>query len=74
MKEKNRDYKEPEFEEVLEETDEDEFVIGQVYEDKPDKKLVCKKCGTDKFIIGAGTYHTSIKCPNCKYEKTIHDG
>jgi hypothetical protein len=51
-----------------------EFHIGQGYEEKPCKVLICKKCGSDKFIVGRGSYYTAIKCPNCNWEQCIHDG
>ena len=58
----------------IHETDEDEFSIGQCYDKLPAKKIVCNKCGSDKFIVGTGSYYTAIKCPNCKYEICIHSG
>lgn len=62
------------YDDVIEETEVDEFEIGQSYSDIPDKKIICKKCGSDKWIVGKGDYHTSVKCPNCKYEICIHEG
>ena len=59
---------------LLEGVDDDEFGIGQGYSKVPDKKIVCRLCGYDRFIVGTGDCHTSIKCPNCLYELTIHEG
>ena len=77
MKKLNDEYKEPDFDDVLEEVLDDEFEIGPGLTERgdlPDKKIVCKKCGSDKWIVGVGDYHTAIKCPNCKYEMCIHSG
>lgn len=74
MKKKNNKYKEPAYKEVIEETEEDEFEIGQCYEDEPAKKLKCKKCGGGKFMVGVGSYYTAIKCENCRWELCIHNG
>jgi len=76
MKKKNtkKDFEWIEFSNLLEESEEDEFEIGQCYEDIPAKKIKCKKCGSDKFIVGVGSYFTAIKCPNCKWEYCIHEG
>ena len=51
-----------------------DFHIGQSYANKPDATVICKKCGNDKFIVGQGHCHTSIKCINCEWELCIHDG
>lgn len=59
---------------VFETSDDDEFSIGQCYEKEPASKIYCKKCLSDKFIVGLGSYYTAIKCPNCLWEKCIHDG
>lgn len=50
------------------------FHIGQSYSNEPNGTIVCKICGGDKFYVGQGSHHTSIKCPTCEYEITIHDG
>ena len=60
--------------ELVEELYTNTFSIGQFYEEKPAKKIKCRKCGSDKFIVGIGDYYTAIKCPECKWEKCIHDG
>jgi len=62
------------FDDILIETEEDCFEIGQIYDSTPAKKIRCKKCGGDKFMVGCGGYFTAIKCPNCEYEMCIHDG
>jgi DNA-directed RNA polymerase subunit RPC12/RpoP len=74
MKKYNENYEEPNFEDVIEKTDVDEFEIGQGYDAVPDKKIRCKKCGSTEFIVGVGDYHTAIKCPKCKWELCIHEG
>jgi len=61
-------------EDFIKYSEEDEFEIGQDYEKEPNRKIVCKICHSDKWIVGKGNYHTSIKCINCKYEICIHDG
>ena len=74
MKIKNENYKEPDFEDVIEKSDDSEFETGQGYEDTPAKKLICKKCKGDKWIVGKGDYWTGVKCPNCLYELCVHEG
>lgn len=70
----NTNYIEPDFSDVLRESDADEFEIGQSYEGVPDKRIECKICGSKQFIVGVGSFHTSIKCPNCLWEMCIHTG
>lgn len=74
MKAKNKNYEEPDHDDVLIESEDDEFEIGQCYEDIPAKKLICKKCGEDNFFVGVGNYYTAIKCKKCKWELCIHSG
>ena len=74
MTKNNRKYREPPLEEVIECIDDGKFQIGQSYDDEADKTMRCKRCGTDKFYVGRGSYHTAIKCPECEYELCIHDG
>jgi hypothetical protein len=50
------------------------FHVGQSYVDIPVPKLVCAKCGGDKFLVGSAEYSTAIKCPTCLWEHVIHDG
>ena len=38
------------------------------------KTRVCIGCGGDRFLVGSGSYRTTIKCPACGYEECIHDG
>lgn len=58
--------------------DEDEgespFHIGQSYEKTAPRKLVCKICGGDGFIVGQGPWFTAIKCLTCEWESCIHEG
>jgi hypothetical protein len=52
----------------------DEFVIGQSYEEKPAQRMECLHCGGKQFIVGQGSYFTAIKCPTCLWEVSIHEG
>ena len=54
--------------------DRGDFHIGQSYSNKPNKTIICKNCGNDKFLVGKGSYHTAIKCINCQWELCINDG
>lgn len=74
MKTKNENYEEPRFDDVVFESDVDEFEIGQCYEDTPAKKLVCRKCGGDEWFVGSSSHYTAIKCPVCLFELCIHSG
>jgi hypothetical protein len=51
-----------------------DFSIGQSYVEEPAYTIICKKCGSDKFIVGRSDYYTAIKCGKCKYELCIHQG
>ena len=51
-----------------------DFELGQDYETEPCKTAVCKGCGGDRFIVGAGHCLTVLKCPTCNYEVAWHDG
>ncbi len=42
--------------------------------DEEIEHIVCKVCNGDKWIVGQGSYFTTIKCPKCKYEVAIHKG
>jgi len=71
----NPDYRSPSYREVIKPLPaDDSFQIGQCYDDEPATTLSCTKCGSDKFMVGKGSYFTAIKCPNCKWELCIHDG
>lgn len=74
MKKLNRDYEEPNYHDVIQELEIDEFEIGQGYEERVAKKIRCKKCGNEKFVVGVDSYYTAIKCPTCKWELCIHSG
>jgi hypothetical protein len=50
------------------------FHVGQSYESEPANKLICKKCGSDKFNVGKGCCFTAIRCANCEWEECVHDG
>lgn len=54
--------------------DSDCFHIGQSYSLNPCDKLVCSKCGCDKFFGGDSDYFTALKCPTCGWEICLHDG
>ena len=71
---KDKNYKEPSAESVITEKENGDFVIGQRYEDKPAKTLFCKRCGTNKFVVGQNSYFTAIKCEKCDYQLCIHNG
>lgn len=60
-------------EDVLENTNE-EFSIGQLYDDHGAYKQICQKCGGDKFEVGIGSYYTAVRCPTCLWEVCVHDG
>ncbi len=36
--------------------------------------LVCVKCKTDKFVVGQADYQTILRCPECGWERVVHDG
>ena len=52
----------------------DMFHIGQSYEREPCNQVICKICGGEKFYVGSEEYFTAIKCVNCNYEISIHEG
>lgn len=74
MKKKSETYIEPLYHDVLQLIDKDMFVIGKCYDSEPARLLICKKCKTDKFYVGQGSYYTALKCPTCNYEICIHSG
>jgi hypothetical protein len=61
-------------EEVIEEVEIGDFVVGQCYENTPARTLRDKKCGSTSFVVGQGSYYTAIKCQKCEYQVCIHDG
>ena len=72
---KDKEYQQPEYDEVIEELEGDEtFIIGQVYEDVAATTLCCKKCKNTAFRVGRGSYYTAIKCTACDWQLCIHDG
>lgn len=68
------EFETPEFNDVIETIDDGKFDIGQSYESNAAETLYCKKCKTNKFIVGQGSCFTAIKCPNCGWQLCIHDG
>lgn len=36
--------------------------------------LICRICGSNKWIVGKASYFTAVKCSNCDYECCVHDG
>jgi len=42
--------------------------------DEPFEVLKCRKCGGTTWNVAKGSYRTLIRCPQCHYELTIHDG
>jgi len=76
---KDESYKKPEgynsyTNPIIKPSTEDEFHIGQCYEEEPASRLECKVCGSKQFIVGQGSYYTALKCPTCLWEICIHDG
>jgi hypothetical protein len=58
----------------VQEIEDGKFGIFFDLHDGPAKKLVCKHCGSDKFEVGTAYCLTAIRCPNCLYEISIHEG
>ena len=58
----------------IERVDDKMFHVGQSYTNEVCSRLKCKKCGSDRFYVGQDDYFTAIKCPNCNYEISIHEG
>lgn len=50
------------------------FHIGQLYDKNKAEKQCCNICKSDKFEIALGNHFTAIRCPNCNWEKCIHEG
>jgi len=63
-----------EYDQLFDEQELGDFQIGQSYEERFAKTLVCKKCGSKRFIVGIDAYFTAVKCENCEYQICIHDG
>ncbi len=63
-------------EEVLDWEECDDFTfVGWSYERKPPKRCFCVKCGGTKFLVGSSeACMTIIKCPECGWERVVHDG
>lgn len=60
-------------ENVYERKDREDFVIAD-YDDAPLETVICKRCGSDEFIVGNAFCVTAIKCKKCKWQRVIHDG
>ena len=54
----------------------DFLVIGWSYEQHSPNTYVCRKCGADRFLVGTSpdALVTVLKCPNCGWERSIHEG
>jgi hypothetical protein len=75
IKQINKDYNEPYYEEVIKKLPDDEsFQIGQSYDNRTVTTLSCAKCGGKEFTVGRGSWFTAIKCPKCQWELCIHNG
>ncbi len=50
--------------------------IGWSYERHPAETYVCQVCGTSRFLVGCNGHAclTILKCPNCGWERVIHEG
>jgi len=48
--------------------------IGQSYDGIKASSLFCAVCGSKEFNVGQGSWYTAIRCVNCKWEVSIHDG
>lgn len=51
-----------------------EFEEKELFSDLKLKKFVCKKCNSDKFLVGKGIFQVNLKCPKCKCEQVISYG
>jgi hypothetical protein len=59
----------------LRDTDKLPFLLfAHDMEDKPCQTQQCTRCEGTLFHIGQGTYHTVVRCLECKWEICIHDG
>lgn len=64
-------------EEVVDSAPRGDFaLIGWSYEKRPPDTYFCLKCGTDRFLVGKSpdALLTVLKCPNCGWERCVHDG
>jgi hypothetical protein len=74
-REKDENYKQPQWSDVIQTLPEDEtFIIGQCYESEAATTLSCKKCSNTAFRVGRGDYYTAIKCTACDWQLCIHEG
>ena len=78
----NKVEKDPELEKLDIHPGEDQFIetkedhlfhIGQ-YDENLAKTVFCKHCGGNEFNVGQEDYYTAIRCVNCHWEISIHEG
>lgn len=50
------------------------FHVGQSYEHKVVRTLICRKCRGATFNVGQGNHYTAMRCVTCKWEICIHEG
>lgn len=60
--------------EVLDEILIEDIHIGRCYSKTPSKVYQCKKCKSIEFIVIIDDYFTGVKCKNCNYEISVHEG
>ena len=53
---------------------EEEFHIGQSYDDYGAATIICKNCLGRDFNVGIGSHYTAIRCVVCEWEICIHSG
>lgn len=51
----------------------DQIHLAQ-YKESRAKIIECKNCGNRNFTVAVEHYYTAIKCPNCGWERCIHEG
>lgn len=51
-----------------------EFHVNISYEKRPCVSVSCARCGGDKFHVGLAYVFTAIKCVNCGWERSVHEG
>ncbi len=53
----------------------DQFHIGEFSsKNRVAKPLECRLCGGTTFNVGVDDFYTAIRCINCKWELSIHEG
>ena len=38
------------------------------------ESLICRVCNNDRLIVGQAAFFTAVRCVNCDYEITVHEG